>query len=140
MEANNSHPRNRRDSVDQSFIILIITLNFPWSRDSIILSVDKTHSFSSHPGIFVSKSCTNEYPRAGREKARGGWPYSFSWHDVYDAYFGWCSIAFTPVRDLREDDKNSFPITYDTPYIYYAVMEIRCITPHLVHMVAQVGG
>lgn len=121
MEANNSHSRNRRDSVDQSFIILIITLNLPWSSGSIFLGVDKPIPSPLHPGFFVfsSKSCSNKYPRAGREKAMGGWPYFFSWNDVYDAYFGWCSIAFTPVRDLRDDDKNSFPITYDTPYILY---------------------
>lgn len=47
LEANNSRPRNCRDSVGQSFIILIITLHLPWSSGGIFWGVDITHSFSS---------------------------------------------------------------------------------------------
>ena len=97
-----------------------------------------------HPGIFVfsSKIFSNKYPRAGREKARGGWPYFFSWNDVYDAYFGWCSIAFIPVHDLRDDVKISFLIymIQGIIRIYYTVMEIRDKSLTRSVGVAQVGG
>lgn len=47
LEANNSRPRKRRDSVGQRFIILIITLHLPWSSGGIFGGVDMTHSFST---------------------------------------------------------------------------------------------
>ena len=115
LEANNSRPRNRRDSVGQTFIILIITLHLPWSSAGIFLGVNTTHSFSTSSSEFLRK-----IPEGDEGKKESG-EHGLTSHGTTFMMHLMVGVHSRPHRFVickRRRTKKLIPHTYDTsPYI-----------------------